>query len=130
MIIVGLIGEAIAIVFISSGPVEKAVSLVCTLVIAFGVWVEEAGGEATEAEEKAESDLRLWTLGIGTSVWLTSGVKDCNRSIPLVDFPAQNGFCPSTRSGHAASVNGPSIGGRTPKFTFVNFEGNESPTSA
>jgi hypothetical protein len=24
----------------------------------------------------------FWTLGIGTSVWLTSGVKDCNPSYP------------------------------------------------
>jgi hypothetical protein len=62
MIIAGLIGEAIVIVFVPSGPFEKILSVIFTLIIALGVWVEEVAGEAIEAREKAEADLKIAEL--------------------------------------------------------------------
>lgn len=62
MIIIGLLGEAVAIIWIPSGPTEKTVSVVCTLGIALGVWLEWVGGDAIEAKEKEESELRLSEL--------------------------------------------------------------------
>ena len=62
MIILGLVGDAAVIVFVPSGAGEKILSVICTLVIALGVWVEEVGADAVEAKEKAENDLKLAEL--------------------------------------------------------------------
>lgn len=62
MIIAGLVGEAIIIVFVATGTKEKALSVIFTLLIALGVWLEEIGGGAIEAREKAENALRLAEL--------------------------------------------------------------------
>jgi hypothetical protein len=48
-IVAGLIAEAVAIVAIPSGSNEKLVSVICTVVIALGVWVEHVGSAALEA---------------------------------------------------------------------------------
>jgi hypothetical protein len=48
MIIVGLAAEAIVIFAIPSGTFEKSASVVCTVVIALGVWVEHVGSHALE----------------------------------------------------------------------------------
>lgn len=62
MIIAGLIGDAAIIVFVSSGSFEKTLSVISSLVIAFGVWIEEVGSEAAEAKEKADNDLEIAEL--------------------------------------------------------------------
>lgn len=62
MIIAGLIGDAAIIVFVPSGYFEKTLSVISNLIIALGVWVEEVGSEATEAREKADTDLKIAEL--------------------------------------------------------------------
>jgi hypothetical protein len=46
LIILGLVAEAAAIIFVPSGSVEKSLSVTFTLVIALGVWVEHIGAES------------------------------------------------------------------------------------
>jgi len=51
-IIFGLVAEAVVIVFVPSGSLEKALSVVCTLVIASGVWIEEIGDRAIATQSR------------------------------------------------------------------------------
>jgi hypothetical protein len=89
MIIAGLIGEAIAIVLIPSGTFEKTVSVVCTLIIALGVWIEEIGGDAAEARESAETDLKLAELNAraAEAQLETERIKAENLSIQRIIRP-------------------------------------------
>jgi hypothetical protein len=68
MIIGGLIGEAATIFFVPSGGIEKTLSVIFTLVIALGVWLEEVAGESIEAKEKAATDLKLAELNARAAV--------------------------------------------------------------
>lgn len=54
MIVGGLIGEAATIIFVPPGSFEKSLSVAFTLIIAAGVWIEEVGGEASEAKSEHE----------------------------------------------------------------------------
>jgi hypothetical protein len=67
MIIAGLIGEAATIVFVPSGGVEKTLSVIFTLVIALGVWLEEVGAEVIETSEKSSNELKLAELTAGAA---------------------------------------------------------------
>lgn len=67
LIIAGLIGEAVTIIFVAPGTREKTLSVIFTLLIAFGVWLEEVGAEAIEAHEKHEAQLILGELNARTA---------------------------------------------------------------
>jgi hypothetical protein len=54
MIVGGLVGEAATIIFVPPGSFEKSLSVAFTLIIAAGVWIEEVGGEASEAKSEHE----------------------------------------------------------------------------
>jgi hypothetical protein len=56
MIIWGLVAEAIVIVFVPSGSLEKGLSVFCTLIIAGGVWVEHVGAEALNGPRILKAD--------------------------------------------------------------------------
>lgn len=62
LIIAGLLGEAAVIIFVPSGDLEKTSSVICTLVIALGVWMEEIGAEALEVRERTDAELKLAEL--------------------------------------------------------------------
>jgi hypothetical protein len=52
LLIAGLIAEAIVIVAIPSGTLEKALTALCTIAIAIGVWFEEVGGDEIAAPRR------------------------------------------------------------------------------
>jgi hypothetical protein len=54
MIVGGLVGEAATIIFVPPGSFEKSLSVAFTLIIAAGVWIEEVGGDASEAKSEHE----------------------------------------------------------------------------
>jgi hypothetical protein len=49
LLVGALIAEALVIVIVPSGPLEKGLSVCCTLLIAAGVWIEEAASHAIAA---------------------------------------------------------------------------------
>jgi hypothetical protein len=62
LIIGGLVAEAAVIVFVPSGKTEKTLSVIFTLVIAAGVWIEHVGASALEAAHEAQARLELAKL--------------------------------------------------------------------
>src|SRR5882672_7707423 len=52
LLVAALIAEAFVIIFVQSGSLEKALSFLCTLLIAAGVWIEEVADHAIAAPRK------------------------------------------------------------------------------
>src|ERR1700674_1657345 len=57
MIIAGLVAEAAVIIAVPSGGLEKTLSVLFTLLIAAGVWIEHVGTAALEAVQQKEAAL-------------------------------------------------------------------------
>jgi hypothetical protein len=64
----GLVAEAIVILLVSSGTVEKSLSVLCTVTIALGVWMEEVGGNAFATSRQLTLEQQL-SIGKKLSRW-------------------------------------------------------------
>lgn len=58
LLVAALIADAFVIIFIQSGNLEKALSFLCTLLIAAGVWIEEVADHAIAAPRQLTDEQR------------------------------------------------------------------------
>ena len=87
LLIASLFADALVIIFVPSGFMEKVLSAICTVGIILGIWLEEiadrhlAGARRLSAKQRAEISSSLTSAPSPSVLSFAQSLVSCSRSV-------------------------------------------------